>query len=163
MCDVVVTNPPFSNGMAIELLNTLLKSGKKFIIVAPLTIIMRGNIIDYFNNGILKTGYTSIGRFDSPEGNTINSSTIWVTNMEVEKNSVFGIEYNENNYIKYDNFDAIDCSKTSMIPINYDGYIGVPISFITKFNPKEYSITGILNKPVLMGKSIMSRLIIKRK
>lgn len=163
MSDIVITNPPFSNGMAIEMLNTLLKSGKKFIIVAPLTIILKKGILNYFNNGILKTGYTSIGKFNSPEGDTIQSSTIWLTNMDVNKSSAFGIKYDERNYIKYDNFDAIDCSKSSMIPINYDGYIGVPLSFISKFNPNEYNIVGILNKPILEGKSMMSRLIIKKK
>jgi len=163
MCDIVVTNPPFSNGMAIEMLNTLLKSGKKFIIVVPLTIVLKKDIINYFNNGQLKTGYTNIGRFDSPEGNTIKSSTIWVTNMDVNKSNMFGTKYDERNYFKYDNFDAIDCSKSSMIPTDYDGYIGVPISFITKFNPNEYNIKGVLNEPYINGKKLYARLIIRKK
>ena len=109
-------------------------------------------IINYFNNGILKTGYTPIGRFDSPEGKTIDSATMWVTNFDVNKNSPIGVEYNEAHYAKYDNFDAIDCSKSNMLPIDYYGYIGVPISFIRKFNPDEYNIVGVLNKPILTGK-----------
>ena len=165
LCDIVITNPPFSSGMALQILNMLLGSGKKFIIVVPLTIINKKGIIDYFNNGSLRTGYTTIGRFESPDGKTIESATMWVTNMNVTKDSVktTGMEYDENVYPKYDNFDAINCSRSNMIPSDYDGYIGVPISFITKFNPNEYYIIGVLNVPIIQGKRMMSRLIIRKK
>ena len=69
--------------------------------------------------------------------------------------------YDERMYPRYDNYDAIDCSKTDMIPNNYSGIIGVPIRFITKYNPKQFRLIGILNHPKLNGKNMMSRILIQ--
>ena len=164
MCDAVVTNPPFSSGMVMELIDMLMSSGKKFLFVGPLNIITKKKIFDYVNSGALRVGYTSINTYNREDGSKSNAPTCWWTNFNVEKpflNTSF--KYDENMYPRYDNCDAIDCSRTEMIPNDYDGMMGVPVRFITKYNPRQFSLIGILNHPRINGKSMYSRIIIQPK
>lgn len=162
ICDVVVTNPPYSSGMVVEFIDMMLNSGKKFLIVAPLNIITKKKIFDYVNNDLIRVGYSSINSFDREDGSISNSPSCWWTNFEVEKPLMqTSMAYNEMMYPKYDNYNAIDCSKTNMIPSGYSGVIGVPIRFITKYNPNQFRLIGILNHPRLNGRSMMSRILIQ--
>jgi hypothetical protein len=70
--------------------------------------------------------------------------------------------YNENDYPKYDNYDAIECKDSKKIPKDYKGNIGVPYRFFTKLNRNQFNIVDSLSNPKLNGKNIMSRIIIKR-
>ena len=162
ICDAVVTNPPFSSGMVVELIDMLMSSGKKFLFVGPLNIITKKKIFGYVNSGALRVGYSSINTYGREDGTKSNSPTCWWTNFDVEKPFIStNSTYDENMYPKYDNCNAIDCSKTEMIPSGYDGMIGVPVRFITKYNPKQFSLVGILNHPRINGKNMMSRIIIQ--
>lgn len=81
--------------------------------------------------------------------------------------------YSPELYPKYDNFDAIEVSKTADIPCDYYGIIGVPITFMTRHNPEQFSIVGVLNsgsaneydfaKAILNGKQLYARVLIQRK
>ena len=96
--------------------------------------------------------------------------------------------YNEKEFPKYDNFDAIEVSKTADIPFDYDGYMGVPITFMDKYNPEQFEIIGLWADkrdenpifikgssvylddthknyvgPVLNGKATYARIVIKRR
>ena len=162
ICDAVVTNPPFSSGMVVELIDMLMSSGKKFLFVGPLNIIAKKKIFGYVNSGALRVGYSSINTYGREDGTKSNSPTCWWTNFDVEKPFIStNSTYDENMYPKYDNCNAIDCSKTEMIPSGYNGMMGVPVRFITKYNPKQFSLVGILNHPRINGKSMMSRIIIQ--
>ena len=85
-------------------------------------------------------------------------------------------------YPKYDNYDAINVSKTSDIPQDYDGVIGVPITFLDKYNPEQFEIVGMISsagynkevvgidflgekdaRPLINGKNIYARILIKKK
>ena len=161
-CDAVVTNPPYSSGMVVEFIDIILGCGKKFLIVAPLNIITKKKIFDYVNGGLLRVGYNSINTFNREDGTTSNSPSCWWTNFDVEKPFLYvSYRYNKNVYPKYDNYNAIDCSRTSMIPSNYNGVIGVPVRFITNYNPKQFKLIGILNHPRINGKNMMSRILIQ--
>ena len=92
-------------------------------------------------------------------------------------------KYNEEEYPKYDNYDAIEVSKVANIPMDYDGYMGVPITFLDKYNPEQFEIQEGLNRYTVLdveglnewakenkihmteinGKSVYFRIIIKRK
>ena len=162
ICDAVVTNPPFSSGMVVELIDMLMSSGKKFLFVGPLNIITKKKIFGYVNSGALRVGYSSINTYGREDGTKSNSPTCWWTNFDVEKPFIStNSTYDENMYPKYDNCNAIDCSRTEMIPSGYGGMIGVPVRFITKYNPKQFSLVGILNHPRINGKNMMSRIIIQ--
>ena len=162
ICDAVVTNPPFSSGMVVELIDMLMSSGKKFLFVGPLNIITKKKIFGYVNSGALRVGYSSINTYGREDGTKSNSPTCWWTNFDVEKPFIStNSTYDENMYPKYDNCNAIDCSRTEMIPNGYNGMMGVPVRFITKYNPKQFSLVGILNHPRINGKNMMSRIIIQ--
>ena len=100
----------------------------------------------------------------------------WFTNIDIEKRheemKLFK-SYTPEEYPHYDNYDAIEVSKTADIPCDYYGVIGVPITFMTKHNPEQFSIVGVLNsgsankydftKAVLNGKQLYARILIQRK
>ena len=81
--------------------------------------------------------------------------------------------YNPVEFPIYDSFDAIECCPTANIPFDYDGLMGVPITFLDKYNPDQFEIVGILNhgcdseydlaKPILNGKEKFSRILIRRR
>lgn len=164
-CDVVVTNPPFSGGAVITLIDALIQNGKKFIVVGPYSIIRSNKIISYIKNGQLSTGHNTIRKFDRPDMVTDSGkqTAIWWTNMEVNHRDVQTTgHYDPSMYPKYDNFDAIDITKKP-IPSDYDGYMGLPINFIEKYNPNQFEFIGKLERPVLNGKNLNTRLIVKKK
>lgn len=75
------------------------------------------------------------------------SGVVWYTNIDHEKRHeevILVQKYygNEVNYPKYDNYNAIEVSKTQNIPLDYDGAMGVPITFLTKYNPEQFEIIG---------------------
>lgn len=71
-------------------------------------------------------------------------------------------KYNPEEYPKYDNYDAIEVSKTKNIPMDYTGLMGVPLSFLDKYNPEQFEIICSI-APVLNGKAKFARLIIRNK
>lgn len=74
-------------------------------------------------------------------------------------------EYSEAEYLKYENYDAIEVSKVSQIPVNYDGVMGVPITWLEKYNPKQFKIIGKANSagaPRINGKNMYARILIQK-
>jgi hypothetical protein len=70
----------------------------------------------------------------------------WFTNLEHKKRNeelILYKQYSEDCYPKYDNYDAIEVSKTCEIPMDYDGVMGVPITFLDKYNPNQFEIIDI--------------------
>ena len=164
ICDIVVTNPPFSSNMPVELVKMLISSGKKFIIVGPMTLGLKKDMIPLMISGQLNCGYNTIRNFDTPTGEGGKITTFWWTNMPVNKPELpLRAHYNESMYQTYDNYDAINCDKIELIPNDYDGAMGVPITFIRFFNPSQFNLHGVLSTPILDGKRKMSRIIISKK
>ena len=95
----------------------------------------------------------------------------WYTNLDHAKRHTeldLYKKYNADEYPKYDNYDAIEVSKVAEIPMDYDGVMGVPITFIDKLNRNQFEIIGIMNscdkvQPIILGKKKYARLLIKRK
>lgn len=100
----------------------------------------------------------------------------WYTNLDTERrheDMTLFRRYSPEVYPKYDNYDAIEVSKTADIPCDYYGIIGVPITFMTKHNPEQFSIVGVLNsgsaneydfaKAILNGKQLYARVLVQRK
>lgn len=83
---------------------------------------------------------------DHKEGMIRVSGVTWFTNLEIKKRHediILYKQYNPEEYPKYDNYDAIEVSKTADIPMDYDGAMGVPITFLDKYNPEQFEIIGI--------------------
>ena len=158
-CDVVVTNPPFS--LFREYVAQLMEYGKKFLIIGSQNAITYKEIFPYIKNDELWLGANGIKdmsfkvpsiygeretRFWIDENGQHWRSlgnACWFTNIDHKKrNEELDLyrKYNETDYPKYDNYDAIEVSKVSEIPMDYEGVIGVPITFLGKYNPSQFEI-----------------------
>lgn len=149
--DIVVSNPPFSKFR--EYVSLLVEHGKKFLIVGNKNAITYADIFPLIKQGKLWLGVTSPKEFTVPEGytakNVVNGvakfgNVGWFTNLEHYRRNeelIIWKEYNDKEYPKYDNYDAINVAKVKDIPI-YDGIMGVPITFLDKYNPEQFEILG---------------------
>ena len=169
--DIVVTNPPFS--LFREYIDTLMAHKKKFLIVGNLNAIKYSNVFPLLMENKICLGYNNPNKFTQADGSTKKfGNIVWYTNLprgyeRLQLDKTFNIE----DYPKYDNYNAIEVSRTVNIPIDYDGIMGVPISYITKHNPQQFSIVGIFNhgtdhefdlaKPILNGRELFPRIAIK--
>lgn len=158
--DIVVTNPPFS--LFREYVAQLVEYNKKFLIIGNTNAITYKEIFKLIKDNNLRTGYTNfnVGMFfevpsDWELYHHINesgkkiarvSTSCWFTNLEVEKHKqdiVLYKKYDSKDYFEYDNYDGIEVSKVQEIPMDYKGAMGVPITFVDKYNPDQFEIIGL--------------------
>lgn len=157
--DIVVTNPPFS--LFREFIAQLVKYDKKFIIIGNTNALTYRETFKLIKDGKLRTGYTNfnVGMYffvpDSVEkyhkiedGRKMVrvSTSCWFTNFEVLKHReimYFHKTYNSQVYHKYENFDAINVDKVTDIPGDYEGVMGVPVTFLDKYNEEQFEIIGL--------------------
>ena len=157
--DIVVTNPPFS--LFREYVAQLIEYDKKFIIVGHQNATKYKEIFKLIKENKLWLGYGFAGGAahfinkhyedyatagDHKEGMIRVSGVIWLTNLDISKRHedlILFKQYNPENYPKYDNYDAIEVSKTNEIPMDYTSIMGVPITFLEKYNPDQFEILGM--------------------
>ena len=161
--DAIITNPPFS--LFRQYLQLLLDTNKQFLIIGNLNAITYSMTHKHIINNKMRTGVTQIKKLIRPNGTIVSTgNTLWYTNMKnnhIRPFITLNKEYSPNHYHRYDDFDAINVDKVSDIPYNYKGLMGVPISFLTKHNPKQFTIVNI-SRTHMMGKEMYYRIIIKR-
>ena len=147
--DVVVTNPPFS--LFREYVATLMGHGKGFVVLGNKNAIAYKEIFPLLRDDKLWLGFTSPSDFTVPgKGTTkkVNGLCRWYTNLDTSKRHENLLLYrrykgHESDYPKYDNYDAIEVSKVADIPEDYYGMMGVPITFMDKYNPEQFEILGL--------------------
>ena len=149
--DMVVTNPPFS--LAREYVAELEKYNKQFIIIGDLNWITYKEIFPLIKSNTLRLGYTKVKEFKQPDGTYKKlGNKLWFTNIDIKKRhhkleTVYRWRKRKEKYPdlypKYDNYDAIEVGKVLQIPLDYDGIMGVPITFLDKFNPDQFEIIGL--------------------
>lgn len=186
--DVVVTNPPFS--LFREYVAQLFQYDKKFVILGNKNAITYKEIFPLIMQNKIWVGYTPMGKdllFTFPEkykADFMNESeegsryrivdnkmlaraaAIWYTNIPLKKymeELILTQEYTPEKYPKYDNYDAIEVSKTARIPYDYFGVMGVPITFLDKYNPKQFEIVGKIHGGLIQGRCTYKRLLIRRR
>ena len=182
--DIVVTNPPFS--LFREFLALLDKYNKQFIIIGNTNALTYKETFKMFQEDKIRTGYTNfnVGMYfqvpDSWEkfhhienGKKMArvSTSCWFTNLPVSKHNeelILIKHYTPEEYPKYDNYDAINVNTYTDIPCDYDGAIGVPITFLDKYNPAQFEIIkfrkGDDDKDLTVnGKSPYFRILIRKK
>ena len=147
--DMVVTNPPFS--LARKYVAELEKYDKKFII-GDLNWITYKEIFPLIKDNKLWLGYTKVKEFKQPDGTYKKfGNKLWFTNVDTKKRhhkleTVYRWRKRKEKYpdlySKYDNYDAIEVGKILQIPLDYDEAMGVPITFLGKFNPDQFEIIG---------------------
>lgn len=162
-CDVVVTNPPFS--LFREYVKQLMDYGKKFIIIGEQNALTYKEIFPLIKDNKIwwgKSIHSGDRKFYVPDNYPLNASTCgidengkrfvnvkgirWWTNVkEVINNEPLDLykRYSFEDYPKYDNYDAINVDKTCDIPMDYDGVMGVPITFLDKYCPTQFEIIDI--------------------
>lgn len=177
-CDIVVTNPPFS--LFREYVAQLIEYDKKFLIIGNGNSITYKEIFKNIQDNKIWLGVTKPQLFliDDKENFakycndknkvvvedkeywavniSVGTPTYWFTNLDINKRHEDLILYktyygNEAEYPKYANYDAIEVNKTKEIPIDFDGEMGVPITFLDKYNPDQFEIIGSsmsLGKPM---------------
>ena len=180
--DIVVTNPPFS--LFRDYIATLVEYGKKFLVIGNQNAITYKEIFPLIKENKLWTGNNMVKTFRVPQVTNKNcevlpngdiiakfGSICWFTNLDIKKRHeeiTLYKKYNEEEFPKYDNYDAIEVSKVCEIPKDYDGIMGVPITFLYRYNPSQFEIVkfrkGDDDKDLCVnGKCPYFRILIKRK
>lgn len=159
--DIVITNPPFS--LFSQYVGQLAACDKKFIIIGHQNAITYKDVFPLIKENRMWLGYgfkRNMAHFIAPhyedtasdadhrEGMIRVSGVVWYTNLDHNKRHeemILVQRYggNENSYPRYDNYDAIEISRTQDIPMDYAGVMGVPITFLTKYNPEQFEIVGM--------------------
>lgn len=191
-CDIVVTNPPFS--CYREYIAQLIEYEKDFIVLGNRNAVTYREIWPLIEEGKMWLGgYPGTVEFEVPahradetkwgyrvdsEGRFFHAmrSVVWFTNLDIDRRHEeipLALRYsgNEDEYPTYDEYDAINVSKVSDIPLDYDGVMGVPVTFLGKHNPDQFDIVG-LDRYVpdnphpgrrfhLSGKEVYARILIR--
>ncbi len=162
--DIVVTNPPFS--LFREYITQLISHDKKFLIIGNHNAITYKEIFSLIRRDKVWLGYKNgdmafkvpdhyearATRFWQDEnGQKWRSmgNACWFTNLDISKRHedlLLYKNYTPDEYPNYDNYDAIEVSRTKDIPADYDGAMGVPITFLEKYNPAQFEILGITDR-----------------
>jgi len=158
--DIVVTNPPFS--LFREYIAQLMAYDKQFLVLGNYNAVTYKEIFPLIKDNKLWLGYHSGGlMFRVPSDAPDKSSTLygedgnkyqkfgnitWYTNLPIAKryeNLILYKKYEGHNYPKFDNYDVVEVSKVKDIPLGFDGVMGVPITFLDRYNPDQFEIVGI--------------------
>jgi len=164
--DIIVTNPPFS--LFREFVAQLMKYKKKFLIIGNMNATTYKEIFRLFKDDQIWLGasiHSGDREFGVPEhypliaaGSRVDDAgnkfirvkgVRWFTNLDYEdrhEDLVLFNNYSPKTYPTYDNYDAINVNKTRDIPANYPGAMGVPITFLDKYNPDQFEIIDGLNR-----------------
>lgn len=191
--DVVVTNPPFSKFR--QFVDLLMRYKKQFVIIGHQNAITYSSIFPHIKDNKIRLGYGfsgNVGFFTSPyedvavasqhkAGLIRVSGVMWFTNFDTDIKPRINLThtYVPAKYPHYDNYNAIEVSKTKNIPCDYDGVMGVPITFMTKYNKAQFEIigcsesegnglsnglwTGGIKQPLVNGKKLYKRIFIRRR
>lgn len=142
--DIVVTNPPFS--LFREYVAQLVEYGKQFIIIGNKNAITYKEIFPLIKDNKLWLGVCSPNEYRLPNGEItkqVNGLCKWFTNLDHDRRNLeldLYMKYSNEYFPKYDNYNAININKTCEIPMDYDGVMGVPITFLDKYNPNQFEI-----------------------
>lgn len=198
--DIVVTNPPFS--LFREYVEQLAKYKKKFLIIGNVNSLTYKEVFPLIKGNELWLGvsiHSGDRKFGVPADYPLNATSCgvdengqrfirvkgvrWFTNLDYpqrhEKLPLYK-KYSPEEFPKYDNYDAIEVAKTSDIPYDYDGVMGVPITFMDKYNPEQFELIGCSdngavddryklphfkrhNEPYINGKKMYKRIFIRHR
>ena len=200
--NIVVTNPPFS--LFREYVAQLIKHKKRFLVIGNQNAITYKDTFKLIKENKLWLGasiHSGDREFGIPDNYPLKAAGFrvdengrkfirvkgvrWFTNIDYKerhKDLILYKKYNKTEYPKYDNYDAININKTKEIPVDYNGSMGVPITFMDKYNPEQFEILGMASsagydkevvgipfigtkdaRPLINGKNTYARIFIKHK
>ncbi|TET10380.1 MAG: hypothetical protein E3J83_00535 [Candidatus Atribacteria bacterium] len=148
--DLVITNPPFSQFR--EFIDTMFKNNMQFLVIGPQTAITYKESFKYILNNEMWLGYHHhLTGFILADGTVLKKNDAlprcccWFTNLDVSNRHdklILTEKYDLIKYPKYYNYNGINVSKTNQIPYDYEGHMGVPVTFLQKYNPEQFDIIG---------------------
>lgn len=202
-CDIVITNPPFS--LFRKFIAQIMEFNKKFIILGNMNALTYKEVFPLIKENKIWLGYRNLGSdmffeitdeykkvivkekkegsgWKEIDGEIMGrvANACWYTNLEhTKRKEKIYLEktYNPTDYPKYDNYDAINVNRIEDIPKDYDGIMGVPITYLGKYNPNQFEIVGIMSgakgktftngddgraKFYLNGKGVYARILIRK-
>ena len=189
--DIIVTNPPFSK--FTDLFSLLIRYRKKYLLIGNQNAITYKEIFPYIKNGSAWIGYRfGDMAFKVPDDTEPRKTRFWIdetgqkwrslgnamwlTNLDTQRRHQeihLTAVYDPEKYPKYDNYDAINVSRVADIPMDYEGIMGVPLTYLKYHNEEQFEIIGEANhgsdnefdlfKPKINGKEIFKRILIRRK
>ncbi len=204
--DIIITNPPFSQYRSF--INWIFEKSKKFVVIGNKNSVTYKEIFPLIMNNKMwsgRTGWSGGMWFETKNPDDVdkvidgvnmkNVSSIWFTNLEhgrrheplqlmtMADNLKFSKhkEVKDQGYQKYDNYDAIEVPFTDAIPCDYDGVMGVPISFLEKYCPEQFEILGAtesegkgfsgdlwiessgVSQPLVKGHKVYKRIFIRKR
>ncbi|MBR1383829.1 MAG: modification methylase [Ruminococcus sp.] len=143
--DIVITNPPFT--LFREYISLLTAYSKKYLIIGNMNDIKFAEVFPLIQNNRLWFGHNAVKTFIQPDRSIFKFGNIlWFTNLKrINNNPDIPLtkRYTPENYPRYDNYDAINVDKVLNIPVDYYGVMGVPITFLLKYNPDQFDIIGL--------------------
>lgn len=147
--DIICTNPPFS--LFREFITLLIEKQKLFIIIGNMNALHYIEVFPLIKENKVWLGYNNVKQFMRPDGSIQTFGNVcWFTNLETKKHHeslILYKRYSPQDYPRYDNYDAINVDRVMDIPVDYDGIMGVPDSFINLFNPDQFEILGTCRLP----------------
>ncbi|MDR0528154.1 MAG: HNH endonuclease [Zoogloeaceae bacterium] len=174
--DMIVTDPPFS--LFREYVTLLVEHKKNFLITGNMNALTYKEIFPRIRENKMRLGNDNGGEkwYDMKTETRIKiengvkyfstGSILWLTNSDRTKrheNLILYKRYNPGEYPKYDNYDAIEVSKVAEIPADYEDVIGVPVTFLDKYNPEQFKITGNLGRYAPEGHSSVNAICVNGK
>lgn len=183
-CDVVVTNPPFS--LLREFIGLIIDHKKDMVIIANEVQCTSKEIFPLFQSGKLNFGYNHVKEFRTPDGTKKLGTVAWFTTFKLDKyNEELPLccqyEGHEDEYPKYDNYDAIEVNQIRRIPRDYFEVMGVyGATFFARFNKEQFEVVGAseqcgtglsgnlfdegkIKHPLIKGQKKNARIFIRRK
>lgn len=145
LSDIIITNPPFSKSK--EFISLIIGYNKQLLVIGNENAFSSTLIFPLLKDHKIWTGFNKVSSFLTPEGTLKSFGNIcWFTNIPINKNIPFiecVKEYDPSIYLQYNNFEAINVDRVTDIPKDYDGIMGVPISFINKWNYNQFELLGL--------------------
>lgn len=175
--DIVCTNVPFS--LFREFVTLMEKHNKKYLIIGNKNAVAYKEIFPLIKNNKMWIGNRPMNSdfwLRVPNGNTYEKEcngihlkhimACWFTNLDIPKRHedlILIEKYTPEKYPKYDSFDAINVDKTVDIPCDFAGIMGVPITFLDKYNPEQFDLIGVFSNPIINGQRKFKRILIQKK
>jgi hypothetical protein len=157
--DIVVTNPPFS--LFREYVEQLIEHDKKFLIIGNFHAVTYKEVFKFLKDNKVWLGNTHPVAFIVPDHYEMRAvrswrdengtnwrslgNACWFTNLDIAKRHedlILYKTYVEKDYPQYDNYNAIEVRRVEDIPLDFDGVMGVPVTFLEKHNPDQFEIVG---------------------
>lgn len=190
-CDICCTNPPFS--LFSSLFSLIVKYNKQYLLIGNQNAITYKEIFPYIKENKAWVGYrfgdmafrvptdtqprkTRYWVDETGQKWRSLGNAMWLTNLDTQRRHqelILTEHYDPEKYPRYDNFDAINVRRVTEIPMDYDGIMGVPITYLKYHNESQFEIVGEANhgsdnefdlfKPKIQGKELFKRILIRRK